>query len=60
MQRTGERFCLAELQRLEALLHLQDGQRELAAESLEAAMSTATGQQAVAWMERIREAERLM
>lgn len=60
VQRTGERFCLAELQRLEALLHLQDGQRELAAESLEAAMSTATGQQAVAWMERIREVKRLM
>jgi tetratricopeptide (TPR) repeat protein len=60
VERTGERFCLAELQRLEALLHLQNGQRELAAHSLQAALATATDQQAMAWVNRIREAERLI
>jgi class 3 adenylate cyclase/tetratricopeptide (TPR) repeat protein len=58
-ERTGERFCLAELQRLESLLHLRMGRREQAQRSLEAALATADSQGAVAWLERIREVQRL-
>jgi tetratricopeptide (TPR) repeat protein len=58
-ERTGERFCLAELQRLESLLHLRMGRREKAQRSLEAALATADSQGAVVWLERIREMQRL-
>ena len=54
-ERSGERFCDADLHRLQAEVHFARGDRTAAEQSLATAIQIATAQQAKTWLARAAE-----